>query len=284
MMKPDGALAALETSTDRARKTRVEAACGAPTPCAVTTSWDDGSPLDLRIADLLAERELPGTFYVPVKGHTRSVRMRSSEMLQLARQGFEIGAHGISHPNLAECEPWRLAIEVEISKKKLEDALGKRVLMFAYPRGRYNSEVVSAVKEAGFIGARTTSMLSCDLAFDPFRMPTSVQAYPHSRLDYMRNLSRVVDWRRTWVYATHVRYASNWVALAKILFDSVLRDGGLWHIYGHSWEVEEYDLWDDLREVLAYVSNRSGVLYLGNGEIAKFCVDRSWIPSLASAQ
>ena len=42
----------------------------------VTTSWDDGDPSDLRVAELLAARKLPGTFYIPVKGHHRSSRMK----------------------------------------------------------------------------------------------------------------------------------------------------------------------------------------------------------------
>ena len=233
----------------------------------VTTSWDDGSPFALGVAALLAERKLSGTFYVPVKGHDRPRRMGREEMRLLDRQGFEIGAHGVSHPNLAQCEPQRLASEVEVSKKRLEDDLGKEVVMFAYPRGRYNNHVIAAVKQAGFAGARTTAMLACELTFDPFRMPTSLHAFPHLRRDYMRNLARVLGWRRTWVYVTHLRCASNWTILAKFLFDSVLRDGGIWHIYGHSWEIEESNLWADLREVLDYISNRPGVLYLPNSAV-----------------
>ena len=31
----------------------------------ITTSWDDGHPMDLRVAELLTRSGLPGTFYVP---------------------------------------------------------------------------------------------------------------------------------------------------------------------------------------------------------------------------
>src|SRR5204862_6812081 len=36
-----------------------------PTEVLVTTSWDDGAPQDLRLADLLAKHDLPACFYVP---------------------------------------------------------------------------------------------------------------------------------------------------------------------------------------------------------------------------
>jgi peptidoglycan-N-acetylglucosamine deacetylase len=246
----------------------------------VTTSWDDGDLFDLRVAEFLAARKLPGTFYIPVKGHIlgqhRTCRMSHAEMLELNSQGFEIGAHGVSHPNLPECNAEQLIVEVESSKKRLEDDLGKGVSMFAYPRGRHNGNVIAAVKKGGFAGARTTAMLARELKFDPFRMPTSVHVFPHTRLDYFRNLARVWDLRRTLAYATHFRCSENWVELAKILFDSVLRSGGLWHLYGHSWEIEELRLWPGLKEVLDYVSNRPGVTYLANGPIVKLRKDKGF--------
>jgi peptidoglycan/xylan/chitin deacetylase (PgdA/CDA1 family) len=239
------------------------------TPRIVTTSWDDGDPSDLRVAEMLAARNLSGTFYIPVKGHHKYSRMTSAEMLELDSLGFEVGAHGVSSPNLPACDPQQLLVEVEGGKKRLEDDLGKRVSMFAYPRGRHNGKVIAALKQAGFAGARTTAMLARARAFDPFRMPTTVHAFPHTRFAYFRNLRRAWTVSRAWTYATHLRSADNWVELAKILFDSVVQDGGLWHLYGHSWEIEELRLWDGLKEVLDYVSSRTGVSYLANGAIVK---------------
>ena len=243
----------------------------APIPRIVTTSWDDGDPADLRVAELLAPRNTPGTFYIPVKGHVaaghQACRMSLAELLELDSQGFEIGAHGVSHPNLPACGDDELVVEVEGSKQRLEDDLGKKISMFAYPRGRHNGKVITSLIQAGYTGARTTAMLARGLDFDPYRMPTSVHVFPHTRFEYLRNLARVWDVRRTWAYATHFRCAENWVDLAKILFDSVLRNGGLWHLYGHSWEIEELGLWGELKEVLDYVCCRPGVLYLANGAI-----------------
>src|SRR5688500_11915407 len=33
----------------------------------VTTSWDDGHPLDIRLAEMLARHGVAGTFYVPLR-------------------------------------------------------------------------------------------------------------------------------------------------------------------------------------------------------------------------
>jgi hypothetical protein len=57
--------------------------------------------------------------------------------------------------------------------------------------------------------------------------------------------------------------------LGKQLFDEVLEDGGIWHLYGHSWEIEELGIWDDLLEMLDYVSHHSNVTYLTNGQLTE---------------
>jgi len=268
-MKTENSEASIRNAALQATQTREKGKV--PAMRIVTTSWDDGDSIDLRVAELLSARKLPGTFYIPVKGHVKSrhryQRMSSTEMRELDSQGFEIGGHGISHPNLAACDEKQLTVEVQTCKRRLEDVLGERISMFAYPRGRHNKKVIASLKQAGFSGARTTAMMAHELDFDPYRMPTSVHVFPHSRIDYLRNLARVWNIRRTWVYATHLRYGNNWVEFAKRIFDSVLADGGLWHLFGHSWEIEELQLWDGLTEVLDYVSNRPGVLYLANGTI-----------------
>ncbi len=241
----------------------------------VTTSWDDGDPFDWDVAKLLADRKLPGTFYVPIQGHPSAERLDPADMLSLDAQGFEIGAHGVSHKNLTRCDLRQLVIEVEGCKKRLEDEMGKEVRMFAYPGGRYNRRVVAALKRAGFIGARTTEMLALDMNFAPFSMPTSTHVYPHPRLDYFRNLIRAGAFGRGRDYLSRFWHAEDWVSLSKMFFDSVLTNGGVWHLYGHSWEIQELQLWDGLKEVLDYVSNRPGVLYLANGRVANREVTKS---------
>ncbi|MBZ5562550.1 MAG: polysaccharide deacetylase family protein [Acidobacteriia bacterium] len=241
----------------------------------VTTSWDDGDALDLRVGDLLSARGLAGTFYVPIKGHHKRERMTESDLRSLGAPQLEIGAHGISHPDLAHCGPQELVHEVVDCKHSLEDLLGKDVRVFAYPRGRYNGNVIAALKWAGYRGARTTRMLASELAFDPFKMATTVQAYPHPKFAYVRNLVRARYLAEAWKCMSHQNLSEDWSNLARATFDSVLECGGIWHLYGHSWEIEEIGLWDSLQRVLSYVAHREGVLYLTNSEVLGLLVGSS---------
>lgn len=251
---------------------------GSPLLRIVTTSWDDGDPRDFRVAELLHARNLPATFYVPITGHHAGHALGRSELRTLDGEGFEIGGHGFSHRILPQCSRTVVIREVEVCKHNLEDILGKEVRMFAYPRGRHSSVAVRSVKRAGYAGARTTEMFSLGLHFDPYRMPTTIHVFPHSKSEYIRNMARAVDLGRAWRYLPQLWQVESWVELAKILFDSILEDSGVFHLYGHSWEIDELGLWKDLEEVLDYVSNRKGVLYLPNSKALEYRTARHFMP------
>ena len=243
------------------------------TPRIVTTSWDDGDLADLKVAELLRSRGIGGTFYVPITPY-RERPLERAELRALSSQGFEIGAHGFSHKLLWRLPAKELAGEVAPCKPILEDIVGTPVRMFCYPCGRYDSNVVGALKEAGYCGARTVRMLATRPDFDPFEMPTTVQIFPHPRSDYLRNVARARKLEGLQVYLTQRARLGNWLELGKRLFDDVLKNGGIWHLYGHSWEVDALDLWDDLGAILDHVCCRDGVTYLPNGEVLEFLQGR----------
>jgi peptidoglycan/xylan/chitin deacetylase (PgdA/CDA1 family) len=226
--------------------------------------------LDLKVAELLRARGLPGTFYFPFIGYDGRRNLTPDHLRSLALAGFEMGGHGMSHNVLPQLGSKEIAREVGICKNRLEDILGKRVRMFSYPKGRHNGNVVRHLKEAGYMGARTNRILAHRLDFDPFEMPTTLQAYPLRRSDYLRNALRGANVGGVFQYFARVRRAPCWVGLGKAFFDLVVRQGGIWHLYGHSWQIEEMGLWDDLKEILDYVCGRDGVLYLTNAEVLNF--------------
>jgi peptidoglycan/xylan/chitin deacetylase (PgdA/CDA1 family) len=243
-------------------------------PTIVTTSWDDGHPNDLRVAELLHSRGLTGTFYIPMIGYHGGKTLEPTDLKALRSGGFEIGAHGVSHSVLTELNGKELVQEVGCCKNGLEDTLGEPVRMFCYPKGRFNKSVIRHVKEAGYKGARTTRMLRQEVDFDPFQMPTSLLAHPNSKMLYARNLVKGQSVRGLFDYVTQFMRLG-WASISKILFDRVLSKGGVWHLFGHSWEMGKMGLWDELVEILDYVSGREGVLYLTNGDVLAYLSQES---------
>jgi peptidoglycan-N-acetylglucosamine deacetylase len=235
----------------------------------VTTSWDDGDPQDRKISDLLSCRGISGTFYIPLTGYRGRPTMRREDVRALSQNAFEVGGHGMSHMNLPGLPAGKIDYELRVCKQELEDMTGNVVDMFCYPRGRYDHQVVRAVTKSGYVGARTTQMLAHRLNFRPFLMPTGLQVYPHANSTYLKNLCRARNMVNLFDFATRLRAATNWVELGRRLFDMVMQDGGIWHLFGHSWEISDLELWNDLEEILDYVCRRPGVSYLTNGEVIR---------------
>jgi peptidoglycan/xylan/chitin deacetylase (PgdA/CDA1 family) len=208
-------------------------------------------------------------------GYHGGKALEAADLKSLRSGGFEIGAHGVSHRILTGLGPKELDREVRICKSRLEDTISQPVPMFCYPKGRFNKSVIRHVKEAGYKGARTTRMLRQGLDFDPFQMPTSLLAHPNTRMQYAKNLVKGRNIRGLFDYVTRFIRLDSWVSMGKVLFDRVLRKGGLWHLYGHSWEIEQGGLWAGLAEMLDYVCGREGVLYLSNGDVLKYLPQES---------
>lgn len=230
------------------------------TKCVVTTSWDDGNSLDLKLADLLCKYNLKGTFYIPKECEYRS--LSGTEIKELGSR-FEIGAHTLTHPDLTLIEQKRANEEIFQSKRYLEDLLGKRIEMFCYPKGHYNQDIIESLKKSGFIGARTTDNFNFDFPSNPFRIATTIHVYPLKRIEIRGYFDRAKE-----VHLPFYCYY-NWVWLARATFRYVHKKGGVWHLWGHSWEIEKYDMWRMIEHVFKYVTGRKNVSYLMNNELVQ---------------
>jgi len=252
-------------------------------PVIVTTSWDDGDPLDLRVVELLRSRGLPGTFYVPMIGYLGRRTIQAQDMRNMVNDGFEIGAHSYSHRSLDGMETFELQREVRQCRSRLEDITGRPVTMFCYPNGRYDRLTLEFIHKAGYVGARTTRMLRTDAGDNRYEIPTTVQAFPHPPLTSLKNALKGRNVGSIARHTARVYGAADWVEFGKRTFDYVLEHGGVWHLYGHSWELEDFRLWDGLCMLLDHVAHRDGVEYLSNGEMAASVYGATAIPASVAA-
>jgi Ni,Fe-hydrogenase III large subunit len=55
--------------------------------------------------------------------------------------------------------------------------------------------------------------------------------------------------------------------LLELIMKHILTNGGILHIWGHSWEIEKLHLWGVLEEALKRVANLQGARYLINSQI-----------------
>jgi hypothetical protein len=242
-------------------------------PTYITTSWDDGHPADLRVAEMLARHRLRGTFYVP-----RSIEsgvMTASQLRELAR-GFEIGAHTLNHVFLDTVDASRARDEIIGSRKWVQEATGQPCPMFCPPAGRYNRTHLPMFREAGFTGFRTVEFLSLDMPrprHDLLEMPTTLHAYPQPLSRYARNMTRRLALGNWWRFVVH-GHSREWAILARRLLKHAIRVGGVFHLWGHSWELEETQQWTRLEEVFKlFAEVQSQAACLTNGQVCGIALE-----------
>ena len=190
------------------------------------TSWDAGDGLDLKLAELLDKYHIPATFYIQ-----NNSNIHEGNILELAEK-FNIGGHTVSHPPdmklLSYDEQFN---EIKDNLDYLERIIGKKISTFAYPRGRYDDITIEILKELEIKEGRTTIVGQITLPDDPYRKHTTVHAF--QRKEYK---------------------GENWLDYGIKKLNEVAKNGGYFHLWGHSYEVDRYDLWDELEILLKEIS------------------------------
>lgn len=140
---------------------------GTPPPGLAAVSFDDGLRNNLTTAaPILRELGIPATVYVatsllgehsPWLGPGGSGAMLShDELRELADEGWEIGAHTVTHADLSLLDYDACRSEIGDSKEMVESIVGAPVVTLAYPWGRYGSAAVAAARDAGLLAAVAT--------------------------------------------------------------------------------------------------------------------------------
>ena len=131
----------------------------------------------------------PGDWASP-KGETL---LSWSEVKELHKHGFEFGSHTSTHPDLTKLPLAQAEIEIKQSQAAIQDRLGSRVTLFAYPYGSYNPEIKNLVQEH-FRAACTTRLGKVDLTSDPFSLKRVDAYYLSSQRVFDRLLGESLDW------------------------------------------------------------------------------------------
>jgi glycosyltransferase involved in cell wall biosynthesis/peptidoglycan/xylan/chitin deacetylase (PgdA/CDA1 family) len=238
----------------------------------ITTSWDDGHPLDLRVAELLAKSGLAGTFYVP---RTSQRPVMSGAQIRELSKFFEIGAHTLDHVAIDRLSDAQASAQLSGSREWVQELTGKSCRVFCFPGGKFRSRQLPLVRQSGYEAVRTVELLSIG---GPRRVdglcviPTTIQVFPHGPYAYAKNALKrlsapVMNWPRGSLLSR------DWLTLAKHLFLTTMQRGGVFHLWGHSWEIEEQAQWENLEKFLMTVGKwRQQLTGVTNSELSAYAV------------
>lgn len=201
----------------------------------ISSSWDDGSTYDLRIAEALKDCGYEVIFFVPVNWRKYNASkgitpLTHDELINIA-ETFELGSHGTDHQLLTRIGESGLTREINDSRKYWR-SLRINTTAFCYPRGYYTTEIKQKVKDAGYKWARTVRIGELQPATDSFETHTTVH------VGYDRK-----------------EYGTDWLTYAKAKIKEAIKrayDGENieYRYWGHSAEIEKYDQWDRFKEFL----------------------------------
>lgn len=240
-----------------------------------TTSWDDGDISDYQLLELMSPLGIKGTLYIPqMSGHRF---LKDIEVKELSNY-FEIGAHSMTHQNLTNASNFELEFEISGSKNYIESITGKKCEMFAFPYGLFNDKIDTKIRESGFLGARIVNQDFCEGSIlHNIHLPTTLQVCKHTKQltvefntqpSNKNSLSRqFLDNIQTFKVDKNDEY--NWLEIAIYVYYLVKQQNGIFHLWGHSWEIGQQDLWDDLKAFLSFVAEEKNIIYKVNSELFK---------------
>ncbi|WP_277013529.1 polysaccharide deacetylase family protein [Capnocytophaga granulosa] len=217
----------------------------------ISTSWDDGAIQDLKLGELLSKFKIISTLYIPIKNRERAV-ITKEQIRELSKIPYiEIGSHTYNHVYLTTV-PYDVSLEeVKKGREALEDILGYSIPKFCYPGGKFTSQITKGIKTI-VEKARTCNIMSvkkdnnfnsdttCHFMYRPLKSYIK-QILLHAPIILRPKLLK-------WAFYNKI----NLYDLINIFVDYALEkeeDLNI-HIWGHSWELEQYNLWDELEKTL----------------------------------
>ena len=124
----------------------------------IVLTFDDGNKSDITyVAPLLKRYGFGATFYITEgfgAAGDRERRLTWEEIKQLHEDGFEIGNHTGSHPNLISLNKEQILAQVKHIEKRCQEHGLPKPTTFAYPGGHHDQKSVEVLAQLGYLFAR----------------------------------------------------------------------------------------------------------------------------------
>lgn len=128
------------------------------------------------------------------KNNTSSLSklLKKEQIIQMQDSSLiEFGSHTLSHVNLSNIDDIQLIEELVKSKEEVELLIEKKCESFAYPYGKYDDKIVSAVKKTGYKNATVVKRGLFEKDDDLFTIKRLGILGTESFVDFLLKISRV---------------------------------------------------------------------------------------------
>lgn len=219
----------------------------------IVFTWDDGAPEDKKLFALHEKYEIPGLFFVPTKNCEGRDVLSPQDIREASGSPFlTFGGHTASHRYLTSVPLEEVAGELVDNKNYLEDILGTEVPHFCLPGGKYTPEILDeafryyrTVRTADTMNFKNQDCLIKPTFHFYHRGKKSLLGNAWRNRSYGPLVRTLLDNGDYFSVIEHlVEYAEHAVPNAQIIF------------WGHSWELEKFDLWKQLESLMAHLAEK----------------------------
>ncbi len=221
---------------------------------AITFSYDDCTVQDVRLAELFNKYNLKATFNVNSellscknqlirKGVTVCHDKLSEHEIKDVYAGHEVAVHTLTHPYLQDIEDDNEIVrQIEEDRKNLENIVGYPICGMAYPGNGNNAKRV-----ADIIKTRTAIKYA----------RTTISTFNFELQDNLYQFNPTV----------HHGDFENLFKLGEEFLNLKADTPKLFYIWGHSFEFDIYDDWDQFEDFLKLISRKDDIFYGTNKEV-----------------
>lgn len=211
----------------------------------ISFSWDDGALEDQKLFELHERYRIPGMFFVPTRNQEGRSVLTPTMIREAESKYISFGGHTENHIYLTNITLPEVRQEILLNKIYLEDILDHKVDDFCLPGGQYTPEVLNIAYEF-YKTVRTADTMCFKYKGGVFK-PT-FHLYPRGKKSLLWNGIKNKSLSQTAYVALHIN--ATYFELIRNLIKKEKEKNSVVMIWGHSWELEQYDLWEDLKEIM----------------------------------
>lgn len=222
---------------------------------AITFSYDDGVIQDKRLIPLLDKYGLKATFNLNSElfgmthiNHNNGkpyehIKIQPNEVRELYER-HEVAVHTLTHPRLTELSDEEVVRQVEQDRTNLSQLVGYEVIGMAYPCGGINHD------------ARTEKLIRQHTGIQYCRTITSTYSFAPQKNLYQFHPT-----------VHHLDADGKTYDICERFLASSSTQPQLLYIWGHSYEMDFGDRWNEIEALFALLGKRPDVFYGTNKEI-----------------
>lgn len=212
---------------------------------ALTFSYDDGQDFDRRLAGLLRDHGMKGTFHLNSGNlglHRGSEVFVSASEIREVYEGHEVACHGVQHRNPPTITRQQMVLEIQEDRKTLEKITGSLVQGMSYAFGNYNREIMEIARSLGIKYSRTVQETG--------------NFFPPS--DFLA-------WHPTCHHSSHLlELGGSFLDIAGFYELPIM------YVWGHSFEFGRSGDWSVIEAFVDKMAGKDDIWYATNGEICNY--------------